>query len=59
LRRLDQNHLVPLYGPISHLAYAVRSADVRTVILDGQVVLEHRSVLTIDESEVRYKVQGP
>ena len=28
---LDEDNLVPLYDPVSHLAYAVEAADVRTV----------------------------
>jgi len=55
---LDEDHLVPLYNPISHLGYAVRSADVRTVIVDGRVVLEDRALLTLDERAVRREVRA-
>jgi 5-methylthioadenosine/S-adenosylhomocysteine deaminase len=54
---LDEDHLVPLYSPLSHLAYAARSADVRTVVVDGQVVLDDRRLLTCDEREVRREVR--
>jgi 5-methylthioadenosine/S-adenosylhomocysteine deaminase len=50
---LDEDNLVPLYNPLSHLAYAARSADVRTVVVDGHIVLEDGKLLTIDEAEVR------
>jgi 5-methylthioadenosine/S-adenosylhomocysteine deaminase len=36
---LDEDNLVPLYDPVSHLAYAVEAADVRTVVVDGRIVL--------------------
>jgi len=36
---LDEDNLVPLYDPMSHLAYAVEAADVRRVVIDGRVVL--------------------
>jgi len=55
---LEEDHLVPLYNPISHLAYAARSGDVRTVVIDGQVVLEDRRLLTLDEAEARRQVRG-
>ena len=54
---LEADHLVPLYNPISHLAYAARSGDVRTVVIDGQVVLEDRRLLTLDEAEARRQVR--
>lgn len=38
---------------ISHLVYAARSSDVRTVIVDGRIVMEERKLQTIDESFVR------
>ena len=55
---LDEDNLVPLYNPLSHLAYAARSADVRTVLVDGQIVLEDRKLLTMDEAEVRHQVRA-
>ena len=42
----------PLYDPISHLVYATRGDDVRTVIVDGKVLMRDRKVLTLDEPAV-------
>src|SRR5262249_32060029 len=39
---LEEDNLVPLYDPVSHLAYAAAAADVRTVVIDRRVVLAHR-----------------
>jgi 5-methylthioadenosine/S-adenosylhomocysteine deaminase len=54
---LDQLHLVPLYNPYSHLAYAALGSDVETTIIDGQVVMRNRELLTIDETEVVARVR--
>jgi 5-methylthioadenosine/S-adenosylhomocysteine deaminase len=55
---LDEDNLIPLYNPLSHLAYAARGADVRTVVVDGQVVLEDGKLLTMDEPAVRRQVRA-
>lgn len=46
-------HLTPMYDVVSHLVYAVDAQDVQTVIVDGQVVMRDREVLTLDESAVK------
>ncbi len=53
---LDHTHLTPLYDPLSHLAYAARGSDVRTVVIDGRVVLDEGRITTVDEVEVRREV---
>src|SRR5215510_4625625 len=53
---LDEDNLVPLYDPVSHLAYAVEAADVRTVIVDGRIVLRDGVLTTADEREIRSQV---
>jgi 5-methylthioadenosine/S-adenosylhomocysteine deaminase len=42
----------PLYDPVSHLVYATRGEDVRTVIVNGRVLMRDRKMLTLDEAEV-------
>ncbi len=54
---LDEDNLVPLYDPISHLAYAVQGADVRTVVVDGRIVLREGVLTTADEREIRRRVR--
>lgn len=44
---LHQPHLCPLYNVISHLVYAARAADVRTVIVNGKMVVENGSLKTL------------
>jgi 5-methylthioadenosine/S-adenosylhomocysteine deaminase len=55
---LDEDSLVPLYDPISHLAYAVEAADVQTVLVDGRVVVRDRALLTADDAEIRAQVRA-
>jgi 5-methylthioadenosine/S-adenosylhomocysteine deaminase len=55
---LDADNLIPLYNPLSHLAYAARGANVRTVLVDGQIVLQDRELLTYDEREIRRQVRA-
>jgi 5-methylthioadenosine/S-adenosylhomocysteine deaminase len=45
---LDSPHLVPLYDVYSYLVYAVGRDDVKTVLIDGQVVMRDRALQTVD-----------
>jgi len=47
-----QPHLMLTGRLVSKLVYSARGSDVVTSIIDGQVVMEDRRVLTLDESEV-------
>lgn len=42
------SHLTPMYDPISHLVYAARGSDVRTVVVDGRVLMRNRRSLTMN-----------
>ena len=48
----NQPHLTPMYDPVSHLVYAARGSDVLHSVIDGQVVMENRRLLTLDEAQV-------
>jgi len=50
-------HFFPRNDWMAHIVYAAQSSDVDTVIIDGNVVMEGRKVLTIDEDEVYEQVQ--
>jgi len=49
----DRPHLTPLFDLYSHLVYAVNKADVQTVIINGQMVMQNRQVLTLDETAIK------
>ncbi|MBI5521611.1 MAG: amidohydrolase [Desulfarculus sp.] len=54
---MDQPHLTPLYNPYSHLVYAASGADVLHSVCHGQVLMEDRRLLTMDEDEVLAKAR--
>lgn len=45
-----QPHLAPLFDPEKALVYSARGGDVRDAVIDGQVVMRDRKVLTVDEN---------
>lgn len=53
---LTKTRHLPLYDVISHLVYVLDSSDVVTTIVAGNVLMEDRKVLTIDEEELRRDV---
>ncbi len=42
----------PLYDAVSHLVYVTRGDDVETTIVHGKVLMENKTVLTLDEGRV-------
>ena len=54
---LDRPHLTPAHDLVSHLVYAARGSDVRHTVCDGRVLMRDRTVLTLDEQQVRERAQ--
>ena len=50
--------MTPLYDPISHIVYAARGDDVRTVMVNGRVLMRDRRMLTLDEPAVLAEARG-
>jgi len=50
-------HLRPVYKEESHLVYAVKSADVDTVIINGKIVMEDREVKTVNVDKIMALVE--
>ena len=48
----DQPHFYPRFSIPAHLVYAAHAGDVRTVIVAGNVLMEERKLLTVDEQKV-------
>ena len=44
---------VPLYDPYAYLVYAARADAVRTVVVDGRVLMERRRLETLDADRIR------
>ena len=57
LVNLERPHLYPRHDLYAHLVYAAQSSDIETVIINGQVVMENRRVLTINEAEILRQAQ--
>ena len=50
---LDDAHLTPRPSdPVSTIVYAAQTSDVKTVIIDGRMVMRDRRLLTMDERSV-------
>ena len=53
----DRPHWIPNYDPVSNLVYAAQAADVKTVIIDGKIVMEDREIKTFDEEKAKAQVR--
>ncbi len=49
--RLDRLHATPVKDVVSALLYSAETEDVDTVLIDGELVMLHRKLLTIDERD--------
>ncbi len=49
---LDGLHLTPRADIVSTIVYAAQTTDVKTVLIDGHVVMRDRELLTLNEREV-------
>jgi cytosine/adenosine deaminase-related metal-dependent hydrolase len=49
---MDKPHLTPAPDPVSTIVYAAHGSDVDTVVIDGQLVMQSRKVLTLDEESI-------
>jgi 5-methylthioadenosine/S-adenosylhomocysteine deaminase len=54
---LNKPHLLPLYDVYSHIVYAAMASDVETVIVNGKLIVNNRTLMTADESEILYKAR--
>jgi len=53
----DSLHQTPLYNIYSQLVYSTKASDVRSVIIEGRMVMRDRRLLTIDEAAVRRQAE--
>lgn len=54
---IQKPHLTPSNDICALLAYAANGADVETTIVNGKVIMENRTLLTINEKEVMREAQ--
>jgi 5-methylthioadenosine/S-adenosylhomocysteine deaminase len=55
---LSHLHATPAAHLISSLVYSSEASDVKTVIIDGRLVMDDRRLLTIDEAETMAEANG-
>lgn len=49
----DDVHFVPTYDVIAHLVYVADEQDVTSVVVDGNVLMRDKEILTIDTARVK------
>jgi 5-methylthioadenosine/S-adenosylhomocysteine deaminase len=49
---MHKPHLLPVHNQISHLVYATRGSDVKTTIVNGNILMEDGVVKSIDQEKV-------
>ncbi|MDI6691106.1 MAG: amidohydrolase [Candidatus Bathyarchaeota archaeon] len=49
---LKKPHLSPLHNETSHMVYAAKSSDVETVIINGKIIMENRTLKTLKVKRV-------
>jgi 5-methylthioadenosine/S-adenosylhomocysteine deaminase len=54
----DGPHMCPEYDPVSAVVYSATGADVKDVIVNGQVIMKDREFLTLDAIRIMGKVRG-
>ncbi|NLM20584.1 MAG: amidohydrolase [Peptococcaceae bacterium] len=50
-------HFYPRFSIPSHLVYSAKGPDVRTVMVDGKLLMEDRKLLTLDEKTICQEVE--
>ena len=55
---MHKPHLAPLHMPAYRIAYFANGADVDTVLVDGQILMENRQVKSVDEEQVLLQAQS-
>jgi len=48
---------IPLHDPVRNLAFSVTSEAVKTVVVDGRIVMRDRKIATFDEAAMRARVR--
>jgi 5-methylthioadenosine/S-adenosylhomocysteine deaminase len=54
---LSGPNALPLFDFYSHVVYSARSDAIQTVIVDGNVVMDHRRIRTLDVETIRRRVE--
>ena len=55
LLNLNQSHLLPTHNLVQTILTAASARDVSDVVVDGQLLMKERQLLTLDEDQIRAK----
>jgi 5-methylthioadenosine/S-adenosylhomocysteine deaminase len=55
---LDALNQTPRYNVYSNLVYATKASDVRTVVIEGRVVMRDRRLLTLNETLIKQRARA-
>ncbi len=55
---LNCPHLCPVYDPISTLVYSATGADVKHVVIDGEIMMKDKEFTLLDSDKIMEKVKG-
>lgn len=50
-------NFVPLHNPVANLVYSAHSSDIKTVIIDGKVIMKNRELVALDEEKILYEAE--
>jgi 5-methylthioadenosine/S-adenosylhomocysteine deaminase len=50
-------NFVPLHNPVANLVYSAHASDIKTVIIDGKVVMKNRELVTLDEEKILFEAE--
>lgn len=53
----DKPHLVPRINLVANVVHSAQASDIDHVIIDGQVVMRKRELLTLDEEKIKAEAQ--
>jgi 5-methylthioadenosine/S-adenosylhomocysteine deaminase len=54
----NKPHLQPVHNIVSNLVYAANGSDAHSLIVDGQVLMHNRRVLTLDEKKILEDIES-
>lgn len=55
---VSRTDAMPVYDIVSHLVYLLDAADVTTTIVAGQVLMQDRRILSLDQNQLRADARG-
>ncbi len=55
---MKQPSMWPKNDPVASLSYSANGSEADTVIIDGEITMENRKILTLDEERILHETQN-